>query len=233
MDHPTQFKRALARLGVHLEPACSPEARGRSERAFGTLQERLVKEMAQAGIIDMESANDWLKAVYPPRHNRWLARKPRIEGKDAFVPLVDPGLLERRTGLLFAAPLRNKKASTAASAIIRLLRPVKDYVHTITFDNGREFARHRRVACALRCDSYYARPYRSCDKGGVENANGLLRECFPKSMRLDQVRRKDVDAAVDDLNQRPKKRLGWNAPDEAFQQEIHGPPQGELWYKAA
>lgn len=94
MDHPTQFKRALARLGVHLEPACSPEARGRSERAFGTLQERLVKEMAQAGIIDMESANDWLKAVYPPRHNRWLARKPRIEGKDAFVPLVDPGLLE-------------------------------------------------------------------------------------------------------------------------------------------
>lgn len=94
VDHPTQFKRALDRLGIHLEPACSPEARGRSERAFGTLQERLPKELAQAGVTDMGRANDWLKAVHLRRHNRWLTRKPRIEGKDAFVPLVDPALLE-------------------------------------------------------------------------------------------------------------------------------------------
>ena len=94
MEHPTHFKRALDRLGIHLEPAYSPEARGRSERMFGTLQGRLPQELALAGITEMAAANAWLRDVHPPRHNRWFHRKARLHGETAFVPLIDPGLLD-------------------------------------------------------------------------------------------------------------------------------------------
>ena len=140
-------------------------------------------------------------------------------------------LLERRTGKLFAAPLRNKKAHTVARAVVRLLRPCRERVHTITFDNGREFSQHRRISRALDCECYFTNPYSSWEKGGVENANGLLRQYFPKKMRLDRVGKADVDAAIKELNERPRKRLGWNTPDQAFLSEMNAPPQGELWYK--
>ena len=92
--HRTQFKRAMDRLGVHMEPAYSPEARGRSERMFGTLQGRLPQELALTGVTEMDKANAWLRDIYLPRHNRWLTRKARLEGETAFMPLVDPGLLD-------------------------------------------------------------------------------------------------------------------------------------------
>lgn len=68
----TQVGRALDRLGVEHIPAYSPEARGRSERMFATLQDRLVKELRLAGIRDIEAANRWIEAVYLPEHNRKL-----------------------------------------------------------------------------------------------------------------------------------------------------------------
>lgn len=92
--HPSQFKQAMDRLGIHMEPAYSPEARGRSERMFGTLQGRLPKELALAGITDMDEANEWLRSTYLPRHNKWLTRKARIDGQSAFVPLADPSVLD-------------------------------------------------------------------------------------------------------------------------------------------
>jgi hypothetical protein len=90
-DHLTQVGRALERLGIEHIPAYSPEARGRSERMFGTLQDRLVKELRHAGIHDIESANRWIREVYLPRHNARFARPAALPEK-AFVA-VDPELL--------------------------------------------------------------------------------------------------------------------------------------------
>ena len=91
--NPTQFGRAMARLGIEMIPAYSPEARGRSERAFGTHQGRLPKELAAAGIRDMESANRYLREVYLPAFNAEFARPAREEGS-AFVPCADPAALD-------------------------------------------------------------------------------------------------------------------------------------------
>ena len=68
-DNPTQVGRALAQLGIELIAAYSPEARGRSERMFGTLQKRLPQELRLAGITTMEDANRYLKEVFWPAHN--------------------------------------------------------------------------------------------------------------------------------------------------------------------
>ena len=86
-DKPTQVGRALKQLGIELIPAYSPEARGRSERMFGTLQKRLPQELRVAGITTMEAANRFLEEVYLPRHNACFARTPEDAGS-AFVPFA-------------------------------------------------------------------------------------------------------------------------------------------------
>lgn len=84
----TQVGRALKRLGIEHIPAYSPEARGRSERMFGTLQERLVKELQLAGITDMETANRFIADAYLQHHNTRFAKPPAV-AESAFVA-ADP-----------------------------------------------------------------------------------------------------------------------------------------------
>ena len=141
-------------------------------------------------------------------------------------------VVERRTGLLLAARLKRKTARETTRALIRLLRPHKDAVKTITFDNGREFPWHRKVAQALDCETFFARPHHSWEKGSVENANGLIRDYFPKAEPLDRVSRSALDAVVEALNHRPRKRLGWDSPSQAFAAEKDRTGQMELWCKA-
>src|SRR6516165_554786 len=90
-DRLTQVGRALDRLGVEHIAAYSPEARGRSERMFATLQDRLVKELDHAGLRDVDTANRWIRESYLPRHNARFARPAALPEK-AFVA-VDPELL--------------------------------------------------------------------------------------------------------------------------------------------
>jgi transposase len=88
-DQPTQVGRALAHLGVEHIAAYSPQARGRSERTFATLQDRLPKELALAGMTTVEDANRFIRDVYIPAHNARFAIKPEQKGS-AFVAI--PGV---------------------------------------------------------------------------------------------------------------------------------------------
>ena len=84
----TQVGRALAQLGIEHIAAYSPEARGRCERAFRTLQDRLIKELALAGITDITAANRFIRDVYLPEHNRRFAIAP-ADSASAFVPVAE------------------------------------------------------------------------------------------------------------------------------------------------
>jgi transposase len=89
----TQVHRALQQLGITLIPAYSPEARGRSERVFRTLQDRLPKELALAGITDMAAANQYLTTHFISAYNQRFA-VPAPEVGTAFVPWIGPSLAE-------------------------------------------------------------------------------------------------------------------------------------------
>ncbi|MGH9575793.1 MAG: ISNCY family transposase [Terriglobales bacterium] len=89
----TQFGRALDKLGIEMIAAYSPEARGRSERAFGTHQQRLPKELTAAGVTDMAAANRYLEEVYRPAFNAEFMRPAREPGS-AFVPFIGTHLAE-------------------------------------------------------------------------------------------------------------------------------------------
>lgn len=125
-------------------------------------------------------------------------------------------LAERCCRLYLACPIARKTAALTRQAITDLLMPFKEVVQTITYDNGREFNDHQTINTALACDSYFAKPYHSWERGLNENFNGLLRQYFPKDMALDLLSQDEVCAAVNEMNHRPRKCLGFKTPWEAF-----------------
>ncbi len=102
--------------------------------------------------------------------------------------------------------------------MLDLFGAVKHVANTITFDSEKEVSYHEEVAKAIQCETYFAKPYHSWERGQNENANGLLRQYFPKAMELINVTKKQVLDAVHKLNSRPIKCLGFKTPYEVFEE---------------
>ena len=98
-----------------------------------------------------------------------------------------------------------------------MLTPYKDKVLTITNDNGKEFALHSEIARKLEADVYFANPYHSWERGLNENTNGLIRQYFPKGSAFHDINQTDTDFVEDRLNNRPRKSLQFNTPNEVFE----------------
>jgi transposase, IS30 family len=124
---------------------------------------------------------------------------------------------DRKSKLRLAAPLPGKKAKYVKEAMVALFLPIKQFVKTVTFDNGKEFTLHENIAEELDCKTYFAKPYHSWERGQNENANGLLRQYFPKAMELVDITMKQVVEAIDKLNSRPRKCLNFKTPYEVFE----------------
>ena len=134
-------------------------------------------------------------------------------------------LTERVSKLSLAIPVPRKEAALVKEALVAALKPFKAWVHTLTLDNGLEFAQHQEVAKALGCLTFFAQPYHSWERGLNENHNGLLRQYFPKGSPLDKVGKKEVDKAIDEMNHRPRKGLGYRTPWEVFKEMTGGESQ--------
>ena len=126
-------------------------------------------------------------------------------------------LAERKSRVLLAGKIDRKTKTETAAVLCRITRGLEDILDTITYDNGREFADHALVSRANGSDAYFARPYHSWERGLNEHCNGLLRQYFPKSMPLDQITDQQVQRAVDRINNRPRKCLGFKTPIEVLQ----------------
>ena len=131
--------------------------------------------------------------------------------KQALVTIV-----ERKSRLTLIAKVMRKTADNVTDAIIRLLKPVSDYVYTLTADNGREFAGHIKVAKKLQADFYFAHPFSSWERGLNENTNGLIRQYFPKKHDFTTITNQQVKYVMNKLNNRPRKCLGFKTPNEVF-----------------
>ena len=92
-------------------------------------------------------------------------------------------------------------------------------VQTITYDNGKEFSEHERIAKCLNADIYFAEPYSSWQRGSNENMNGLIRQYLPKSMPLDGIDKCTTDFIEQRLNNRPRKGLGYLTPIEVLSRD--------------
>ena len=104
--------------------------------------------------------------------------------------------------------------------MISLLTPFADCVHTVTSDNGKEFAQHGRIAKDLDAQFFFAHPYCSWERGANENMNGLIRQFFPKKMAFDSITARDIALATYSLNHRPRKCLGFKTPHQVFMRQL-------------
>lgn len=123
-------------------------------------------------------------------------------------------IVERVTKFTVSAQVMSKRAEDVTQATIALLKPFRDVVHSITADNGKEFAYHEKISKALSTEVYFAHPYSSWERGLNENTNGLLRQYFPKNTDFKQVSQFDVKRAVKRLNSRPRKDLEYKTPNQ-------------------
>lgn len=130
-------------------------------------------------------------------------------------------LNERTSRYALIAHVPFKTAQLVSEAMISLLTPFASCVHTLTTDNGREFAQHERIASSLDSMHFFAHPYASWERGANENMNGLIRQFFPKKMGFENITLQDVKFAMDSLNHRPRKCLGFKTPHEVFWKEVH------------
>lgn len=110
----------------------------------------------------------------------------------------------------------SKKANEVARETIRILEGFKDIIHTITSDNGLEFANHKDISKVLECDYYFCHPYSSWERGLNEYTNGLIRQYFPKGTSFENITKKQIKIIEDKLNNRPRKSLDWRTPNEVF-----------------
>lgn len=129
-------------------------------------------------------------------------------------------LFERSQSFFLQAKLPSKRPADVTAAVIRLLRPYKRHVLTITTDNGIEFMEHEKICKALGCTVYFADPYCPGQKGGVENINKIFREYFPKGTDFRDVRQHEMDKVQYQINERPRKKLGFSTPKKEFFKRI-------------
>jgi len=143
-----------------------------------------------------------------------------IVGKDHKGAIVTN--VERKTGFLITSLLERGTAEGVADATIEDFKNLPDEVKvSMTYDNGREFSWHKVIEGTTAMTVYFAHPYSPWERGSNENTNGLLREYIPKGSSFKNITKEDLQKYTDLINNRPRKRLGFLSPAEAFDLEIN------------
>jgi len=125
-------------------------------------------------------------------------------------------LTERKSRLALLRKVERKTAQAVADAVIELMKSLPVRTHTITADNGQEFADHERIAKELNTDVYFAHPYSSWERATNENMNGLIRQYFPKKRSFATITETETEFVMERLNNRPRKCLGFKSPNQVF-----------------
>jgi IS30 family transposase len=193
-------KQAGGELYKHLR--CQKKRRKRYGRRDhrGTLPNRRSIEERPALVDQRQRIGDW--------------EVDTIVGKGHHQAVVT--LTERKSRLALLRKVKHRTAALVSEAVLDLLHPVAERTHTITGDNGKEFADHERIAEDLDVDFFFAHPYAAWERGANENMNGLVRQYIPKNRPLTSVTQAELVQIMSKLNHRPRKCLDFNSPYEVF-----------------
>lgn len=143
---------------------------------------------------------------------RELKRNANPKGRYVFEYAQDMAELRKERAKLPCG----KNAKELTETVYRMLLPYKDSVHTITVDNGAEFADHQRLAGLLDSKIYFTHPYSSWEKGLIEYTNKLFRQYIPKKSNLDDFNDQQIKQIQYRINDRPRYKLNFYSPKEMF-----------------
>ena len=125
-------------------------------------------------------------------------------------------VVERKSAFVLMVKLNGRNAVDLAKSTVRLLAPYKDKVHTITSDNGKEFAKHQHIAKKLNARFFFAHPYSSWERGLNEYTNKLIRQYIPKKTSFDDIDQHFINDINLKLNMRPRKKLKYYSPMRVY-----------------
>jgi IS30 family transposase len=125
-------------------------------------------------------------------------------------------VVERKTGLLRMGPIHRATKEQTLHRTVKLLWAERDRVKTITADNGTEFHNYRELESILATEVYFATPHHAWERGTNENTNGLIRQYLPKGTNLSRLTQQQCDRIAEQLNNRPRLRLGFKTPNEVY-----------------
>lgn len=138
-----------------------------------------------------------------------------IIGKDRKGAIVT--IVERTTAFLLMKKLPyGKNAEELASVVIDIMTPYKQFVHSITSDNGKEFAEHKKISKKLLTEFFFAHPYSSWERGLSEYTNKLIRQYIPKKTQFDNFNDLEIMEIQYKINRRPRKKLNYEHPKNKF-----------------
>ena len=130
-------------------------------------------------------------------------------------------LVERQTRYLMLVKVGSKDTETVVNALIKNARRLpKELYRSLTWDRGKEMADHRRFTLATEIQVYFCDPHHPWQRGTNENTNGLLRQYFPKGIDLSAVPQAKLNAVARQMNERPRKTLGYETPAERYRQTV-------------
>ena len=139
-------------------------------------------------------------------------------------------LVERKTRYVMLARVRSKTTEEVTKALARQIKKLPTELRkSLTWDNDGELANHKQLTLDANIDIYFCDPHSPWQRGSNENTNGLLRQYFPKGTDLSGYTQRKLDAVARELNERPRKTLGFITPAAALQQafeEIGVAPTG-------
>lgn len=126
-------------------------------------------------------------------------------------------IVERQTAFMMMEKLEHgKNAKELTKTVVRLLTAYINSVHTITGDNGTEFADHQAIAKKLKTSFFFTHPYASWEKGLIENTNKLIRQYIPKKTNFEHLNYQQIKQIQHKLNNRPRAKLNFYSPKEMF-----------------
>lgn len=154
-----------------------------------------------------------IQAQFKVRRGDWEGDTIEGAGKRGYIGTY----AERSTKYLLAFRMKQKTAKLMVEKTEEVFAPLPRILkRTITVDSGKEFASHNELAHRTGAGVYFAHPYHSWERGLNEHTNGLLRQYFPKRMSFLNISKKDLDRAVERINNRPRKALNYRTPAEEF-----------------
>lgn len=126
-------------------------------------------------------------------------------------------LRERKSQFVIAIKNQSRQAKSTTNALLKYMRKnLHKTMKSLTLDNDPAFALHEQIADQTKASVYFCEPYKSYQKGAIENANKLIRTKLPKQTKIDQWEQKDIDKIIKNFNDRPMKCLDYQTPKEVF-----------------
>ena len=125
-------------------------------------------------------------------------------------------LVERKSGFTAIGLLRKRAAPEVNARLRQLIAVQPRPVRTLTLDNGTEFHSYKALEAVVPTRCYFATPHHSWERGTNENTNGLIRQYLKKGTSMEHLTQQDCQRIADQLNRRPRKRLGFQTPEEVY-----------------